>query len=175
MDQRRTLLVLRHAKTEDTRPGSRDPERRLTPDGERQALEAGDHLRSEEISVDTVLCSSAVRAQQTLDLLKLGDQVAPAHVEISDRFYNAGADTLVEAVRELGDDCRIALLVGHAPGAPSLVYELTDPTRSTAEAVAAIDGRFPAAALAKLEFDGEWSELETCSLVSVWMPGSSGA
>jgi phosphohistidine phosphatase len=175
MDQRRTLLVLRHAKTEDTRPGSRDPERRLTSDGERQAVEAGDHLRRQQTSVDTVLCSSAVRAQQTLDLLMLGDQVAPDRVEISDRFYNAGTDTLIEAVRELGDDCRVALLIGHAPGAPGLVYEMTDSTTSAVEAVAAIDGRFPAAALARLEFDGDWSELEACSLVSVWMPGSSDA
>jgi phosphohistidine phosphatase SixA len=37
MSQRRTLLVLRHAKTEDVRPGSKDSERRLTPDGERDA------------------------------------------------------------------------------------------------------------------------------------------
>ena len=175
MDQRRTLLVLRHAKTEDTRPGSRDPERRLTSDGERQAVEAGDHLRRQETSVDTVLCSSAVRAQRTLDLLMLGDQVAPERVEISDRFYNAGTDTLIEAIRELGDDCHVALLIGHAPGAPGLVYEMTDPTTSAVEAVAAIDGRFPAAALARLEFDGDWSELEACSLVSVWMPGSSDA
>jgi phosphohistidine phosphatase len=175
MDQRRTLLVLRHAKTEDTRPGSRDPERRLTFDGERQAAEAGNHLRRQETSVDTVLCSSAVRAQQTLDLLMLGDQVASERIEISDRFYNAGTDTLIEAIRELGDDCRVALLIGHAPGAPGLVYEMTDPTTSAVEAVAAIDGRFPAAALARLEFDGEWSELEACSLVSVWMPGSSDA
>ena len=122
-----------------------------------------------------MLCSSAVRAQQTLDLLKLGDQVAPERVQISDRFYDSGTDTLIKAVRELGDDCRVALLIGHAPGAPGLVYEMTDPTTSAAEAVAAIDGRFPAATLAKLEFDGDWSELEACSLVSVWMPGSSDA
>jgi phosphohistidine phosphatase len=174
MDQRRTLLVLRHAKTEDTRPGSRDPDRRLTPEGERHAREAGDYLRGQGITVDTVLCSSAVRARQTLDLLKLGDQVSPDRIEVSDRFYNAGTDTLIAAVRELGDDCRVALVIGHAPGAPGLVYEITDPSSSTAEAVAAIDGRFPAAALAKLEFGGDWSELDACSLVSVWMPGSSG-
>ena len=61
-------------KTEDTRPGSPDSERRLTPDGERHALEVGDYLRSQGITVDAVLCSSAARARQTLELLKLGDQ-----------------------------------------------------------------------------------------------------
>jgi phosphohistidine phosphatase len=171
MDQRRTLLVLRHAKTEDTRPGSKDSERRLTPDGERRALEVGDYLRTQGITVDTVLCSSAARARQTLDLLKLGDHLDPDRVEITDRFYNAGTDTLINAVRELPDDCHVALLVGHAPGAPGVVYELADPISSTPEALGAIEGRFPAAALAQLEFDGDWSHLEACSLVSVRMPG----
>jgi phosphohistidine phosphatase len=173
MDQRRTLLVLRHAKTQDTRPGSKDSERRLTPDGERAAVEVGDYLRIQDITVDTVLCSSAVRARQTLDLLKLGDRLDPDRVEIADRFYNAGTDTLINAVRELPDDCRFALIVGHAPGAPGLVYELADPTSSTPEAVSAIEGRFPAAALAQLEFYGDWAGVETGSLVSVRMPGSA--
>ena len=173
MDQRRTLLVLRHAKTEDTRPGSKDSQRRLTPDGERAALEVGDYLRTQGIAVDTVLCSSAVRARQTLELLKLGDQLDPDRVEIADRFYNAGTDTLINAVRELPEDCSVALLVGHAPGAPGVVYELTDPTTSAPEAVSAIEGRFPAAALAQLEFESNWSAVETGALISVWMPGSA--
>jgi phosphohistidine phosphatase len=169
MDQRRTLLVLRHAKTEDTRPGSKDSERRLTPDGERAALEVGDYLRTQGIAVDTVLCSSAARARQTLELLKLG-QLDPDRVDIADRFYNAGADTLINAVRELPDDCHTVLLVGHAPGAPGLVYDLTDQATSAPCAVSAIEGRFPAAALAQLEFEGGWSEVEAGSLVSVRMP-----
>jgi phosphohistidine phosphatase len=172
MDQRRTLLVLRHAQTEDVRPGSKDSERRLTPDGERRALEVGDYLRAEGITVDTVLCSSAARARQTLELLKLGDQLNLDRVEIADRFYNAGGDTLINAVRELPDDCRVALLIGHAPGAPGVVYEITDSTTSAPEAVGAIEGRFPAAALAQLEFDGDWSGMDAASLVSVRTPGS---
>src|SRR5215211_10107 len=174
MDQRRCLLVLRHAQTEEIRPGSRDTERRLTEEGERHAREAGEYLRRMGITVDTVLCSSAVRARQTLDLLSL-DQPDAGRVEIADRFYNAGTDTLIEAIRELPGDCEVALLIGHAPGAPGLVHELIDPDGSTPEAVAAIESRFPAAGLARLEFDGDWSQLESCSLLSVWMPGTDVA
>jgi phosphohistidine phosphatase len=121
-----------------------------------------------------VLCSSAVRARQTLDLLKLGDQLDPDRVDIADRFYNAGTDTLINAVRELPEDCSVASLVGHAPGAPGVVYELTDPTTSTPEAVSAIEGRFPAAALAQLDFDSDWLAVETGALISVWLPGNIG-
>jgi phosphohistidine phosphatase len=170
MDQRRTLLVLRHAKTEDMRPATKDSERRLTPDGERAALKVGDYLRAQAITIDTVLCSSAARARQTLELLKLDDQLSSARVEVADRFYNAGTDTLINAVRELPDDCYVALLVGHAPGAPALVYELTDHATSNPEAVAAIESRFPAAALAQLEFEGDWSKFDSGSLVTVQLP-----
>jgi phosphohistidine phosphatase len=170
MDQRRTLLVLRHAQTEDTRPGRRDSERRLTPDGERDARQVGDYLREQGILIDTVLCSSAVRAQKTFDLLKLVDQLDADRVKIADLFYNAGADTLLNALRELSDDCRVVLLIGHAPGAPSLVHELTDPASSSPEAVTAMESRFPAAGLAQLEFEDDWSQVESGSLVSVRMP-----
>jgi phosphohistidine phosphatase len=174
VDQRRILLVLRHAQTEDVRPGSRDSQRRLTPDGERDAEEVGDYLREQGITVDAVLCSSAIRAEQTLELLKLGDQLAPDRVEIAERFYNAGADTLLNAVRELPENCHVALLVGHAPAAPGLVHEMTDVASSTREAVDAIESRFPAAALAWLEFDGDWSEIDGGSLVSVRIPDAAG-
>jgi phosphohistidine phosphatase len=149
-------------------------QRRLTPDGERDALELGDYVRAQDITVDAVLCSSAARARQTLELLKLDDQLLQDRVEIADRFYNAGADTLINAVRELPEDCYVALLVGHAPSAPSVVYELANPTTSKPEALSAIEGRFPAAALAQLEFEGDWSGIEAGSLVSVRMPGATG-
>jgi hypothetical protein len=44
------------------------------------------------------------------------------------------------------------------------------PARTPPGAAGAIEGRFPAAALARLEFDGNWSDLEPCSLISVWIP-----
>jgi phosphohistidine phosphatase len=174
MDRRRTLLVLRHAKTEDTRPGSKDSERRLTPDGERDAREVGAYLRAQGITVDTVLCSSAVRARQTLELLELGDQLDQNRIEIAGRFYNAGGDTLINAVRELPDDCQVVLLVGHAPGAPGLVHDMTDHATSTPKAISQMESRFPAAALAQLEFEGDWSEIESGSLVTVRIPGAAG-
>ena len=61
----------------------------------------------------------------------------------------------------------------HAPGAPGVVYELADPTSSTPEALSAIEGRFPAAALARLELNGDWSGVATASLVSVRIPGQA--
>ena len=65
------------------------------------------------------------------------------------------------------------VLVGHAPGAEALVHQLTDAATSSAESVAASQSRFPAATLAELEFEGEWSQLDSGSLVAVRPPGSA--
>jgi hypothetical protein len=50
---------------------------------------------------------------------------------------------------------------------------MTDPTTSVRRALAAIESRFPAAALARLEFDGNWSEIQAASLVYVRVPSSA--
>ncbi len=166
MATRRTLLLLRHAQTEDSRPGGRDHDRRLTAEGEEQARAVGAALAA--VPVDAVLCSSAVRTRQTLEQLDL--RLAPDRLDVSRKYYNAGSDTLLAALRALDDDCRCALLVGHAPGVPAVAYELADPETSDAAALAAVDGRFPAATLARLEFTGAWADLETAALVDVRLP-----
>ena len=167
MGIRRTLFVMRHAQTEDTRPGGRDSERRLTAQGEQQAREAGAFLRQQGIAIDGVLCSSAARTQQTLELLGLPDG---AEHDISARFYSAGTDTLIEALAELPENHRCVLLIGHAPAVPGLVHELCNPTTSDPIAWKAIASRFPAATIAQLEFEGGWTDVGTSRLKAIRLP-----
>jgi phosphohistidine phosphatase len=170
MTSARTLITLRHAQTEDVRPGGRDLDRRLTAHGEEQARMVGDFLRLEAITVDTVLCSAAVRARRTLELLRLPPGDDAPQTTISEQFYSAGTDSLIEAVRSLPDDIVCALLVGHAPALPGVVYEVVDAENADPAAWAAIEHRFPAAALARLEWAGGWADLGSARLVSVRLP-----
>ena len=164
----RTLILLRHAQAIDSHPGARDVDRRLTALGERQARGVGEFLRAQGIEVDAVVCSSAIRARQTLDQLAL--PVEPSRVEISEDYYNAGVDTLLGALRALPEYCAVALLVGHAPGVPGVALELADPGASDPAALAALERRFPAAAIARMEFTRAWAELSEAALVDVWFP-----
>lgn len=147
-------MVLRHAQTEGTRPGSTDHERRLTPDGEQQAVELGEYLRTAGVEVDVALCSSATRARQTLDALGLDAR----HV-VLDALYNAGGDDVLAVLRGQDDEVRTVLVVGHAPGLPSVAYELADPRASDPQALAAIEWRFPSGTLATLHVPGSWASL----------------
>ncbi len=171
MTTRRTLILLRHAQASDSLPGGRDIDRKLTALGEQQARDVGNFLRDQGIEVDAVLCSSAVRARQTLDQLALS--VDPTRVEVSENYYNAGVDTLLDALRALPADCAVALLVGHAPGVPGVIFELADREASDPAAMTAVERRFPAAAVARLEFAGAWADLAEAVLVSIRFPAES--
>ena len=168
MTTQRSLILLRHAQASDSLPGGHDIDRKLTALGERQARGVGNFLRNQGIEVDAVVCSSAVRALQTLDQLALA--VDQSRVEVSEAYYNAGVDTLLDALRALPVDSAVALLVGHAPGVPGVAFELADPDASDSSALEALERRFPAAAIAQLEFAGAWAELAEAALVGVRLP-----
>ena len=161
----RTLMLLRHAKAEDSLPGHTDDARRLTPEGEQQAAELGDHLRRERVQPDVVLSSSAVRARQTAGALGL-----TAPVEVTDRLYEAGGDEILALIRDLDDDIENVLVVGHSPALPTVAQELADPDTSDPAALSTLERQFPAAALATLSVDGTWSELDHASLLSIRLP-----
>ena len=157
----RYLLMLRHAEAEAARPGHRDLQRRLTEHGLAQAAAAGRWL-SEHYRVDAVLCSPAIRTRETLAELGVG---APA--EFPDWLYNAGGDEILAGIRGFDPSVGTALVVGHAPGVPAVVYDLTDPESSDPAAMATVESRFPTATVAVLRIDEDWAELSWAALIEV--------
>lgn len=154
----KTLLLLRHAKS--SHEGEADRERPLNERGQGDAPLMGKALRKIGSLPDRVLCSPAVRAQQTSDLvLKAARYESP--VETCEEIYHNDAGELIELVqRQIGAD-RL-LLVGHNPSFEQVVGSLSS---GTARGV-----RLPTAALACLEFDvAEWSAISPGSGELVWL------
>lgn len=164
-DGARMLLLLRHAQAEDSVPGHRDEQRPLTAYGRTQAAEVGAYLRSEQISVDQTLCSSARRTRETV-----AELVDVAAVDVEARLYNAGSDTILQAIQEIPDEVRTALVVGHAPGIPGLAHDLADVSESDTGALHEIEYRFPSATLVGLAFDGPWADLRSARLTFTRIP-----
>ncbi len=104
--------------------------------------------------VDLVLCSTAARARQTAELLKLA-----APIRYYDRLYNAGSRQVLSELGAIEDQLRTVLIVGHAPGIPALAVNLADRQHSNPEALSLIRYNFPPATLVGLEFHGGWSAL----------------
>src|SRR5207247_5287517 len=96
MPRPKRLLLLRHGKSSWDDPGIADHDRPLAPRGRRAAKSMGEHLRRESIRPVLVLCSSAVRARETLDA------VAPTgEVRIEPELYGAPWDELLDRLRRV--------------------------------------------------------------------------
>ena len=144
------LALLRHAKSSWSNPDLRDHDRVLTPRGRRAAARMGAYIQEKGLVPDVVLCSSAVRACQTLDLLGLP---ADTEVLVEDELYGASASDLIGRIRGLDDATRSVLLIGHNPG-------IQDAAISLARSPGALGREFPTAALADFRVsDLEWKDL----------------
>ena len=161
----RTLMLLRHAKAEQE-AGRPDHDRELAPRGRSDARAVGQWLsHPSQPVVDLVLCSTSERTRQTLDGLSTGG-ARFFETFFDERIYDAGAASLLDVLRGVPDSVNTLLMIGHAPGIPTLAMALV---AESAEATSSNDNRlngFPTAGLAILGFEGGWAALapETAQL-----------
>ncbi|GAA3150076.1 histidine phosphatase family protein [Streptomyces rameus] len=145
----RRLVVLRHAKS--AWPAGVDDHRRpLAPRGLRDAPAAGRALAAGSLP-DLALCSTAVRARRTWELVS-AEWATPPPVRYDRRLYAADVADLLEVVHEVPADVRTLLLVGHNPGLEELVRALAaDGLDDTLDRVRE---KFPTSAIAVLTWHG---------------------
>lgn len=146
------LILLRHAKS-DWSGDEADRLRPLAPRGRRQAPEAGRWLAAHVAGVDLACVSPATRARLTWALVS-AELPEPPSTRFDDRIYAADEDVLLDVVRELPDQTRTVVLVGHNPGIEDLASTLagqavTMPT--SALAVFAVHGGWSAAGPSSVE------------------------
>ncbi len=153
----RRLWLLRHAKSSWGDAGIADIDRPLSERGRRASAALGEHCKAAGVRPDLVLCSSAVRARETLAgvLPGLGEAVP---VSIEETLYTFDADALLVRLRQVPDDAGSVLLVGHNPGIGVLAGRLA----ADGEALDRILTKYPTGGLATLDFRVDrWSEVAT--------------
>ncbi|MFI6369123.1 SixA phosphatase family protein [Nocardia sp. NPDC050630] len=160
----RTLILMRHGKSSYP-DGISDHERPLAPRGRREAGLAGQWLRQTQPPIDAVRCSTAIRTRETLAATGL---TAPVVYEAG--IYQASPRTLIELVQLSDDDVTTLLVIGHAPGMPWTAWELAS-NRDSDPAIE-LSRKFPTSALAVLEFDRPWAQVDegTGNLVRFHIP-----
>ena len=141
----KTLLILRHAKTQSDAPAV-DHARELTERGHRNAAAMGEYIKTLAGTPDAIITSDATRARQTAEIVASAiDFAAPLTVE--PRIYAADLETLLAVVRRLPDDVQTAIIVGHNPGFEELAAALAgNPEHGV---------RLPTSGLAVLDTDVE--------------------
>ncbi len=143
----KTVWLFRHAKSSWHDLSLSDHERPLAPRGRKAAKRIRRYAAENGVRPELVLCSTAVRARDTLERVApgLGDPT----VELDGGIYHASAAHLLDRLAALDDRIARVMLVGHDPGLHDLACLLAPPGPE----------RLPTAALAELELSIEaWAE-----------------
>ena len=119
-----TLCVVRHSEAEATHELG-DHARTITARGKQLARELGAKLAATQLTFDHVLCSDAVRAVQTLEIISSWQATMLLKPDINNVFYRARTTQWLDALRILDDKYQHVLIVGHEPVMSILVSSLS--------------------------------------------------
>lgn len=145
----KTLILMRHAKSDWGDPRLLDRTRPLNGRGRRAATALGRWLRSQDLLPDQILCSSAERTQETCARLKLATPP-----DVQDALYLAEADEMLTVLRHATGN-RV-LMLGHNPGIAEFAALLV----TTPPAHDRFDD-YPTGATLVAQFDiSDWSALQ---------------
>jgi len=131
----RQLLLMRHAKSDWKDSGLGDKERSLNSRGRSTAPIMAQWIVEQDLLPDIVLCSSAIRTQQTLDLMlqkwatlrKATPTLALPQVSIEDQLYLASDSLILSVVQSNAKVCSSengVMVLGHNPGMEILASNL---------------------------------------------------
>ncbi len=147
----KTLYFLRHAKSDWSDLSLPDYERPLNSRGRRACVKVGRALQRMAITPEKVLCSTATRAQETIERVMSAGELSWSITNESG-LYGAGADRILSLIREQSDDCSSLLLVGHNPGFQDLVIGLSG-AEAEAGTLDRVTRKLPTGAFAEITFE----------------------
>ncbi len=116
----KTLFLLRHAKSSWKDQALADFERPLNDRGRKAAELVGNFIAKQNVTIDLVISSPAVRTRQTIELVLKAAKRSP-ELRFDQRVYEASPARLVEITSQIEDDRKSVLLVGHNPGMEELL------------------------------------------------------
>jgi phosphohistidine phosphatase len=158
----KSLLILRHAKSDWGEPGLEDQQRLLNKRGRKAAPKMGRLLREKNLLPELVLSSTAVRARTTAELVAEASGYQ-GKIELLESLYAAPPEAYIVALSALPDTIRSVMVVGHNPGLEELLQDLTGKYEPLSTAALAYV-RLPIESWAELADDAAGE------LVHVWRP-----
>lgn len=168
------LFLLRHAKSAWDDPSVGDHDRPLAPRGIKASHRMGQYMKSHGLLPDMVVCSTAVRAADTLlNVMAELESVQPVRppVEHDRAMYLCGWQAWMDRIRYTPDDINKLLVVGHNPDMHNLALMLC--RNGPEDQLARLASHYPTGALTQIEMDSDkWATIsaENCRLVNFVVP-----
>jgi len=149
-----------------------DHDRQLSSRGLKAAQNLAQHLRKTQFHSTLVLCSTANRARQTLDLIE--PAITYKDLFIEKELYLCSTEQLMSRLRMLDHDIGSALVIAHNPTLEYAAHYLIDPEKTQDKrALRELNARYPTGALAEIQLRVHgWKELSACcgELISFVLP-----
>jgi phosphohistidine phosphatase len=111
----RSLVLMRHAKSDWSDDSLADRDRPLNHRGRRDSGRMAKWLQDIDRLPTLVLCSSATRTRQTLELMLEVWDHTPQIIDC-ENLYLAAADEIFDEIRTFGSDEPVIMALAHNPG-----------------------------------------------------------
>jgi phosphohistidine phosphatase len=157
----KTLILIRHAKSDWGDSSARDFDRALNARGKRDAPVMGQRLASRNIQPDAFIVSTACRAKTTARLMAPALGFSFTDIQWKDKLYLASPATMKSVICQTAEHVQTLALLAHNPGITELANQL-----------AGMDiGNVPTCGVVLLELPAEpWAELNHARLLDFDYP-----
>ena len=159
---KKSLLLLRHAKSSWKNPELDDRDRPLNARGRLAADRIGRLLVEERLIPDLVLCSTAKRTCETA-VLVFTEQVTSPTILYRHDLYHAEPIQIADILSQIAEPVQCVMIIGHNPGLEDFLTQQTGETLS-----------LPTGALARIDFEldtwGQFNDVLLGTLVQHWRP-----
>lgn len=145
------IYILRHAKSSWSNKNLSDFERPLAKRGINDAKKLNSLLIKNNLNIDKVYCSNALRAKETFDLTADGFKFPIENATYSNDLYFGDATNIINYLKDLDEKFNNILIIGHNPSLHVLIELLTN----------TYIGRFTTCNLAVISFKGQWKRLSS--------------
>ncbi len=120
----KTLILIRHAKSDWSDFNASDYNRELNARGKRDATTIGQRLAKRGIQADAFIASTACRAKATTGLIIPSLDFPERDIQWENRLYLASPSTMKAAIRQTEIHVQTLILLAHNPGITELANQL---------------------------------------------------
>lgn len=119
------LIIMRHAKSDWSEESRSDFDRPLTTRGRKAAKSIGVWLKKNQYIMDRIICSPALRAKQTCQLVLEELGITQNHVLWEPEIYDASLNHLLSLINRYSQGTPMLFILGHNPGLDQLLCYLS--------------------------------------------------
>lgn len=126
---KKTVLLVRHAKTEKFHESGLDFERKLTSRGKEDALTMVERLKKKGITIDHFFSSPAKRAKKTCLLFTHAYKAGEEKITYDESLYMPEYENFLKVIKNADDQYNDIAVFSHNPGITEFATSLCDAVR----------------------------------------------